>query len=457
MKKKRCIYCGKEESADFIMTKSDIIPDALSYRKILNSNVCAIEHNQNFSDKFESKVIEELAVITNSLDIYSSKSKKYASYPIELEIGDETYKIKRYISKSQLFQPKKRLKSKDNKYLLGSYDEFIQEGKQDIKKIDINKITLCNKFSLPHTIFYSLEMFRLVSKIAFEWYCKENNILSRDERFAAIIKYIINGTSTTQQNFVDIINDVGIYQKFNESFETYSTVLFSYEDEYGNVFCIIDLYGIVLYRVWLCMDKENLQGEKRLFLLESMIDGSKVDINSDSFDSAVQKLSQSPYATYLDGAYQAKDENSINEYYKVALLPLLWSLTKSMSVTKVYSKETSDLIIERMNGVLQNRVVHKKGIKRFVKEYNLVIDNQFNEDNLSGEFWFKLLIVYAIGKESVCVFDYKIIKQLLEKQVPDKDFRMLPHRIREIKSKLLADIEYKNYIKKGANIINNWE
>ncbi|MEO2601359.1 hypothetical protein AB2T63_04805 [Clostridium butyricum] len=457
MDPKRCIYCGKEESKDFKITKSDIIPDALSYRKILNPNVCAVEHNQKFSDKFESKVIDELAVITNTLDIYSSKSKKYASYPIKLEIDGEAYNIKRYVSKSQLFRPQKKLISIDGKYLLGAYDEFVHDGKREIKRIDINKMILCNEFSLPHSIFYSLEMFRLMSKIAFEWYCKENNILDRDERFAAIIKYITDGTSTTQQNFVDIINDKDIYIKFNETFETYSTVLFSYEDEYGNVFCIIDLYGMVLYRVWLCVDKENLQGEKRLFLLESMIDGSKTSLNSKSFDSSVQKLKQSQYAQYLNGCYKSKDESSANEFNKIALLPFLWSITKEMSVTKVYSKETSNLIIERMNRILQNRVVHKKGIKRFVKEYDLVNNDKFNENNSSGQFWFNLLIVYIIGKENVNVFDNKVISQELEKQFPDKDFRMVPDRIKEIKNKIISDNEYKSYIKKGANIINKWD
>lgn len=68
---RRCIYCGKAED----LSESDIIPDALTNARILNKNVCRIEHNNKFSDMFESEVINALSFITNELDIKSSKGK----------------------------------------------------------------------------------------------------------------------------------------------------------------------------------------------------------------------------------------------------------------------------------------------------------------------------------------------------------------------------------------------
>ena len=50
----KCIYCGKVDD----LSESDIIPDALTNARIFNKNVCRIEHNNLFSDMFESKVIE---------------------------------------------------------------------------------------------------------------------------------------------------------------------------------------------------------------------------------------------------------------------------------------------------------------------------------------------------------------------------------------------------------------
>ena len=67
--KKACIYCGTTKE----LSASDIIPDALTNAKIINPNVCRVAHNNKFSDMFEDYVIKHLAVITNELDIKSSK------------------------------------------------------------------------------------------------------------------------------------------------------------------------------------------------------------------------------------------------------------------------------------------------------------------------------------------------------------------------------------------------
>lgn len=74
--KHACIYCGNTETSE-----SDIIPDALTNARITNKNVCKTEHNNKFSDLFESEVIEALALITNELDIKSHKGENYAAYP----------------------------------------------------------------------------------------------------------------------------------------------------------------------------------------------------------------------------------------------------------------------------------------------------------------------------------------------------------------------------------------
>ena len=54
--KNACIYCGVTDD----LSKSDILPDALTNTKIINPNVCRIEHNNKFSDMFESEVIKNV-------------------------------------------------------------------------------------------------------------------------------------------------------------------------------------------------------------------------------------------------------------------------------------------------------------------------------------------------------------------------------------------------------------
>ena len=85
----KCIYCGKVKD----LSESDIIPDALTNARILNKNVCRIEHNNKFSDMFESKVINALSFITNKLDIKSSKGKNYAAYNATITIDGSEYNL----------------------------------------------------------------------------------------------------------------------------------------------------------------------------------------------------------------------------------------------------------------------------------------------------------------------------------------------------------------------------
>lgn len=84
---KSCIYCGASDD----LSKSDIVPDALTNAKIINNCVCRVEHNNKFSDEFESKVIEALSFITNELDIKSSKSNQFSKYDAIFSIDGTDY------------------------------------------------------------------------------------------------------------------------------------------------------------------------------------------------------------------------------------------------------------------------------------------------------------------------------------------------------------------------------
>ena len=71
----KCIYCGRGTSDGVEISESDIIPDALTNAKIRCKNVCKTEHNNKFSDMFESKVINELSFIRNYLNIRGKNNK----------------------------------------------------------------------------------------------------------------------------------------------------------------------------------------------------------------------------------------------------------------------------------------------------------------------------------------------------------------------------------------------
>lgn len=131
--KKSCIYCGTEQK----LTKSDIIPDALTNSKITNDCVCQDAHNSKFSDAFESEIIEKLAFITNELDIKSSKAKYYQSYIADFIVDGQTFRTTTY--GYQDFNGNKIVKSPDGTVLMGPMEKIKQiQGVNDITEVDLN-------------------------------------------------------------------------------------------------------------------------------------------------------------------------------------------------------------------------------------------------------------------------------------------------------------------------------
>ena len=186
------------------LSESDIIPDALTNARILNRNVCRIEHNNKFSDMFESKVIDALSFITNELDIKSSKGKNYAPYEAVVTIEGIDYNIRLHGDK-EIFNGRV-LKSTDNTQMISSYDRAVKIAKDErkVQPLDINTIEIEKKVRINNEIFFDISMFRMLSKIAFEWYCAKNSISGYYSEFSNIVEFITTGNGT---NPVSIIQE----------------------------------------------------------------------------------------------------------------------------------------------------------------------------------------------------------------------------------------------------------
>lgn len=241
LEKNACIYCGSTQTSE-----SDIIPDALTNARILNKNVCKTEHNNKFSDLFESEVIESLALITNTLDIKSHKGKNYAAYPAKVEIDGIEYSTK-MVSEKELFDGRKVLVSTDKKYKLGSLEKVNQMAKdpQQVSVVDINKTFINERVEIKLEIFFSEKMFRMISKIAYEWYCSKNNISGFCKEFENIVKYITEGDG---ENPVTIVQNQELYDYYEKQVSLGSHSLFCFIDN-GQVNVIVALFGIAMYRV----------------------------------------------------------------------------------------------------------------------------------------------------------------------------------------------------------------
>lgn len=188
---KKCIYCNKDKD----LSKSDIIPDALSNVKIINPCVCSIQHNQRFSDKFESTIINGLSPITNKLCISSKKKgeNRYTPHDITMTINNKKYNIKKFTSLAKFYSSGGISKSVDGKSMIGELSKLEKIPNGEVENLDLHEKDKIISFKISHNIFFSSEMYRLVTKIAFEWYCLENHITHYLRDFDEIIKFIDKG------------------------------------------------------------------------------------------------------------------------------------------------------------------------------------------------------------------------------------------------------------------------
>ena len=277
----KCIYCGRMDN----LSESDIIPDALTNARILNRNVCRIEHNNKFSDMFESKVIDALSFITNELDIKSSKGKNYAPYEAVVTIEGIDYNIRLHGDK-EIFNGRV-LKSTDNTQMISSYDRAVKIAKDErkVQPLDINTIEIEKKVRINNEIFFDISMFRMLSKIAFEWYCAKNSISGYYSEFSNIVEFITTGNGT---NPVSIIQEEELYKMVDHLGNLGSHTLFAFEKEDGEIDVIISLFGLLMYRVIVTKEKPNICVNNFLYT-ELRTDSSRREIIHQSVEEAQQK------------------------------------------------------------------------------------------------------------------------------------------------------------------------
>ena len=282
--KYKFIYCGN----DYDLSESDIIPDALTNARILNKNVCRIEHNNKLSDMFESKVIDTLAFITNELDIKSSKAKKYAAYDAVLTIEGIDYNLKLHGDK-EIFNGKV-IKSSDNKHMISSYDKAVEiaKDKSKVQLLDINAIEIEKTVRINNEIFFDVSMYRMLSKIAFEWYCSKNNISGDYSKFSNIVEFITTGKGT---NPISIIQEEKIYNMIDQVVNLGSHTLVAFEKEDGEIDVIISLFGLLMYRVVVTQKKPSICMYNFLYT-ELRTDSSRKEIVHQSVNEAQQTFDE---------------------------------------------------------------------------------------------------------------------------------------------------------------------
>ncbi len=70
-------------------------------------------------------------------------------------------------------------------------------------------LNIKKKVRINNEIFFDSSMYRMLSKIAFEWYCIKNNISGYYSEFSNIVEFITTGNGT---NPVSIIQEEELYK-----------------------------------------------------------------------------------------------------------------------------------------------------------------------------------------------------------------------------------------------------
>lgn len=449
----KCIYCGTEHN----LSESDIIPDALTNARILNKNVCKTEHNNRFSDLFEYKIISQLAFITNLLDIKSSKSQSYQKYKVTYNIDGLKYLVKTS-SETQLFRGRK-LKDKDGMYLMGLPGDLNKIGKDTntMEIVDINNLEIEEEIQIDMGVFYSQEMFRMVSKIAYEWYCLKNDIRDKYNDFTNIINFITEGIGEP----VNVIESSEIAKCFRRNVMFASHCIVGYLSQDSNVYVLLSLFGIAVYKVKVC--KFNPQLCQNNFMMQELtITGERKEIlykDLDDMMSSIQKdtiyIGKNSYNSTI------RIVDGINPQSKIFLMTVYQLIeNEQVKETRRLSECGRDIISDNLRYLMSRGVIHKKALKRFAKEYIIDLgDIIINPKGTNCKIFFMFYIVYLIGKHMDKIERIQQIIHLIQKKLGKRNniYVIDDDLCSKLKEKILNDKAYQVILTKGAKIIMDWK
>lgn len=462
MDTKRCIYCDTDND----LSESDIIPDALTNARITNKCVCRVEHNNKFSDLFESQVIKALAFITNELDIKSGKGSDYAAYPATVKIAGVDYDTSMR-SEMDLFNGRV-LKSVDKKHLMSSLEKAheIAKDQSKVEPIDINLIEIEKNVTISLEVYFGLAIFRLAAKIAFEWYCAKNNISGYHDDFKNIIIFI---TTEDGENPVSIIQHPEIYDFVGNQLNLGSHCLLAFQDKQDRINVIVNLFGIVMYKVIVCDHTPEFCNNNLLYQ-ELCTDSSRKEIISQS-----PMTLENEYLGYLSSdlhfspvvlpngiTYMVqKKECEINILLDMFICNLVRVFQEINDETTTSNQVIVDILLKNINQILQASLMHKKSIKRFVKEHFKVGHEpiRINPTSNNKKVIFMLYILLVIGKSTIEKMDDRELQQIARSAFDmgaTEEIRINDELVEKLKTEILRTPEYSVLIEHGAKIIQQW-
>ncbi|MGW5982740.1 hypothetical protein ACWFOP_20325 [Bacillus mycoides] len=452
---KQCIYCGVAND----LSKSDIIPDALTNAKIINPNVCRIEHNNKFSDLFEDEVIKKLALITNELDIKSSKSKNYALYSTQINVAGTEYSTK-ISSETQLFRNKK-MRSTDGKSLIGPIEEIKKINNVDSKnitEIDVNQIEIEKKVNIDLSVFFSESMYRMGAKIAFEWYCLRNDINGKVEAFEPIIQYITNGIG---DDIVTIVSNEKLYSGLKEITDFGSHTILSYIAKDKSVNVLVSLFGIAIYNIKIC-DSVIDECRNNVLFQELSLDAKRVEFKFDTFGNFEHDFLGKFNVVYLADGTQfmvPKDMEDAKIQYHNFYRCNYSIFQGDLQCTNKPNEKIINLIINHMEETLQTSALTLRGLKRFVKERFNSFDEEIklNREASNKKAVFMFYMLFIIGKSNGTIKDLCGLNNAVKDKFMGDTIINDDELNCKLKDEIFSATDYSDIILQGAKMVDSWD
>ena len=453
--KKACIYCGTTED----LSDSDIIPDALTNAKIINSNVCRVAHNNKFSDMFEDYVIKQLAIITNELDIKSSKGKNYASYDASILVNNIEY-VARLSSDTELFRNNKIISTSDGKTKLGPLEnirKFKGATEDNVTIVDVNQTEIEKRIMLKMDTFFGLEMYRLMAKIAFEWYCLHNGVHDKRVEFEPLIEFITTGKGA---NPVRFISNAEVYAIFSEIFAFGSHTLFSYIGIDDSVNIVVSLFGVSAYNIKI-LDKSIDVCTNNVLFQELTIDAKRHQFFCRTVEELMSDFSTSFHEVIMPNGLKVNIPYSLSDFslqYKLWYMVNYRAFQTSLKCIEKPNQEAIELLKKQIEAILQSSALTIRGLKRFVKEqeYYLAQGNSLNPKGTDKKATFLYYCLFVIG-QSADIHTFNDLSFHMKGKFSEGTIAIDENATQLLLDEIFATEDYFPLIKKGAEIVKNWE
>jgi hypothetical protein len=211
MAKNSCIYCNSKD-----LTKSDIIPSALTIKKYIRKNVCN-HHNNLINKEAEGTIIDDLSYFRRYLNIPTRNGFDDVSYPATLIINKEKYLFERFTGLLDAIRNgSEGIAQNGKKIKLGKISD-IKQSSSSITYFDNNTIIELEK-NINFKFLSATAMLRMVAKIGYEWFCKKYNINNFHTDYNEVVNFIMreNNHQFIDTSIVQIIVDENFYSRFSE-------------------------------------------------------------------------------------------------------------------------------------------------------------------------------------------------------------------------------------------------